>query len=66
MGLLFDVRHAHGAETLTVLDADQVVALYLSIHDPQAQVEPPDVNAAEGPNEYYMMSRRPTWKKATL
>ena len=27
MGLLLVVRHAHGEETLTVLDADQVVAL---------------------------------------
>lgn len=66
MGLLLAARHAHGEDTLTVLDADQVVALYLSIHDPQAQVEPPDVNAAEGPNEYYMRSRKPTWKQATL
>ena len=64
MGLLLAARHAHGADTLTVLDADQVVALYLSIHDPQPQVEPPDVNAAEGPS--YMRSRKPTWKQVTL
>jgi hypothetical protein len=31
MELLINVRHAHGEEALTVLDADQVVALYRSI-----------------------------------
>jgi hypothetical protein len=34
MTLLDAVRHAHGEETATALDADEVVALYSSIHDP--------------------------------
>ena len=33
MELLINVRHAHGEEALTVVDADQVVTLYRSIHD---------------------------------
>lgn len=33
MELLINVRHAHGEEALTVVDADQVVTLHRSIHD---------------------------------
>jgi hypothetical protein len=33
MELLINVRHAHGEEALTVVDANQVVTLYRSIHD---------------------------------
>jgi hypothetical protein len=66
VGLLLQVRHAHGEEALTVLDVDQVVALYLSIHDRrQWRMEPSDVNVAEGSNGY-MRPRKATWKQATL
>jgi hypothetical protein len=66
MGLLLAVRMAHGEETLTVLDADQVVALYRSIHDPrQWQADPTDVNLAGGSNKY-MRPRRAAWKQGTV
>ena len=48
MGLLINVRHAHGEEALTVLDADQVVALYRSIHDTrQWRADPSDASFVE-------------------
>jgi len=66
MRLLLQVRHAHGEETLTVLDADQVVALYLSIHDQRRwRMEPSDVNVAED-SDGFMRPRKATWKQATL
>jgi hypothetical protein len=66
MGLLLSVRHAHGHETLTVFDADEIVALYLSIHDPrQLRAETSDANAIGGSSGFILL-RRATWKKATL
>jgi len=61
--LLNNVRHAHGEEALTVLDEDQVVALYRSIHDTrQWRVDPSDVSFVEGPN---IQMRRRDWRQAT-
>jgi hypothetical protein len=66
MRLLLSVRHAHGHETLTVFDADEIVALYLSIHDPrQLRAETSDANAIGG-SSGYILPRRATWKKSTL
>jgi hypothetical protein len=66
MKLLIEVRHAHGEEALTVLDADRVVALYLSIHDQRRwRMEASDVNVAEG-SDGFMRPRKATWKQATL
>ena len=66
MGLLLAVRHAHGEETLTVFDADQLVALYRSIHDPrQRRANLSDVNLAQGPNGPVRL-RRAFWKQGTL
>ncbi len=58
MELLLTVRHAHG-ETVTVFDADGVVALYLSIHDPRQHR--PEPSADE-----YMVPRRSTWRQTTF
>jgi hypothetical protein len=61
--LLDNVRHAHGEGTSTVFDADQVVALYRSIHDTrQWRVEPSDI-FVEGPS---IQMRRRDWRQATL
>jgi len=66
MRLLLSVRHAHGHETLTVFDADEIVALYLSIHDPrQLRAETSNANAIGG-SSGYILPRRATWKQATL
>ena len=66
MRLLLSVRHAHGHETLTVFDADEIVALYLSIHDPhQPRAETSNVSAVGG-SIGYILPRRTTWKQATL
>jgi hypothetical protein len=67
MELLINVRHAHGEEALTVLDADQVVALYRSIHDTRqwrVPVDPSDVSFVEGPTGIQMRQRG--WRQATL
>jgi hypothetical protein len=64
MELLINVRHAHGEEALTVLDADQVVELYRSIHDTrQWRLDPSDVSFVEGPN---IQMRRRDRRQATL
>ncbi|KAI9454698.1 hypothetical protein F5148DRAFT_1228629 [Russula earlei] len=66
MGLLLAVRHAHGEGTLTVFDADEVVALYRTIHDPRsAQPEPFDADAIED-SVSNMLPRRTPWAQGTL
>jgi hypothetical protein len=66
MRLLLSVRHAHGHETLTVFDADEIVALYLSIHDPrQPRAETSNASPAGG-SSGYILPRRTTWRQATL
>jgi hypothetical protein len=66
MELLFAVRHAHGPSTLMVFDADHIVLLYLSIHDPlQVRAEPSDSTGAGGSSSF-MVPRRSTWRQGTL
>jgi hypothetical protein len=65
MRLLLSVRHAHGHER-TVFDADEIVALYSSIHDPsQHHAETSDTHSIGGPGSY-IFSRRSTWRQSTL
>lgn len=64
MELLINVRHAHGEEALTVLDADEVVALYHSIHDTQQwRADPSNASFVEGSS---IPMRRRDWRQATL
>ena len=63
MRLLLTVRNAHG-DRLTVLDADAVVALYRTIHDPRHQRAQPSSSTATG---VYLRPRRTTnWRQGTL
>lgn len=75
MGLLLSLRHAHGHDTLTVLDADEVVALYQSIHTPRRQrADPPDASVVGSPSSYMHSRRRGTgrswgqgsWRQGTM
>lgn len=66
MRLLLSVRHGHGHETLTVFDADEIVALYLSIHDPRQPRAETSNASAFGGSSGYTLPRRTTWKQATL
>jgi len=62
--LLQNVRHAHGEGTVPVLDEDQVVELYRSIHETQQRrVDASDVSFVEGPN-IHMRPRN--WRQATF
>ena len=62
--LLNDVRHAHGEEALTVLNEDEVIALYRFIHDTrQWRVDPSGVNSAESPT---IQIRRRDRRQGTL
>ena len=62
--LLNDVWHAHGEEVSTVLNEDEVIALYRSIHDTrQWRIDPSDGSFVEG---LYIEMRRRDWRQATL
>ena len=62
--LLNDVRHAHGEDASTVLNEDEVIALYCSIHDTlQWRIDPSDGSFVEGLN---IQMRRRDWRQATL
>jgi hypothetical protein len=63
MRLFFTVRHAHG-DRLTVLDADRVVELYNTIHDPRYhQRAQPSYSTSTG---VYLRPRRTNWRQGTL
>jgi hypothetical protein len=62
MELLDNVLHAHGEGASTVFDADEVVALYRSIHDTRQWRADPDV-FVEGPN---IQMRRRDRRQATF
>ena len=66
MRLLLTVRNAHG-DRLTVLDADAVVALYHTIHDPRHQQRAqPTGDTAGGMTAFYLRPRRTNWRQGTL
>jgi hypothetical protein len=65
MRLLLTMRNAHG-HRLTVLDADAVVALYHTIHDPRHQRAQPPGDTAGGTGSFYLRPRRTNWRQGTL
>ena len=65
MRLLLTVRNAHG-DRLTVLDADAVVALYHTIHDPRHLRAQPPGDTAGGTGSFYLRPRRTNWRQGTL
>lgn len=65
MRLLLAVRVPHG-DRLTVLDADAVVELYHTIHDPRHhQLAQPSSSTARGTTRY-LRPRRTIWRQGTL
>ncbi|KAH8983869.1 hypothetical protein EDB92DRAFT_1951269 [Lactarius akahatsu] len=65
MRLLLTVRNAYG-DRLTVLDADSVVALYRTIHDPRHQRAQPSSSTAGGTTGPYLRPRRTNWRQGTV
>ncbi|KAH9038139.1 hypothetical protein EDB84DRAFT_1577455 [Lactarius hengduanensis] len=65
MRLLLTVRNAYG-DRLTVLDADSVVALYRTIHDPRHQRAQPSGSTAGGTTGPYLRPRRTNWRQGTV
>ncbi|KAI0295902.1 hypothetical protein B0F90DRAFT_1927374 [Multifurca ochricompacta] len=60
MWLLLSVREAHGVQALTVLDADEVVALYRRIH-----AQPSHSNTV-GEADRYVRPQRMAWRQGTV
>ncbi|KAH9170660.1 hypothetical protein EDB89DRAFT_2071695 [Lactarius sanguifluus] len=65
MRLLLTVRNACG-DKLTVLDADSVVALYRTIHDPRRQRAQPSGSTAGGTTGPYLRLRGTNWRQGTV
>ena len=63
MRLFFSVRHAHG-DRLTVLDADKVVELYRTIHNPRHPHQAQPSNSTS--TGVYLRPRRTNWGQGTL
>jgi hypothetical protein len=63
MRLFLTVRNEHG-DRLTVLDADAVVALYKTIHDPRHHPRAQPSNSTS--TGVYLRPRRTNWRQGTL